>query len=66
MRVRHPNAVRDTDDAVDSRVYLRGRRFDVDADGVIECDEAHAATLAGRYGLDVADIAAWLCSHAAS
>lgn len=47
--IKHPNAVRDTDDDVDDAVTLGGETVDVGEDGTLEVSEAQADTLARRY-----------------
>lgn len=56
MRVRHPNAVRDTVDDVDDRVSLNGETYAVDSEGVAEMPDRAAEAWAARYGLEVSDI----------
>lgn len=57
MRVHHPNAVRETADAVDDRVTLGGTTYALDADGTVDVPERAAAAWAESYGLSVGDIA---------
>jgi len=57
MQVRHPNAVRDTDDPVDGAVYVDGGRYEVDPeDATLSMQEQQAERLAERYGVTLDEI----------
>lgn len=54
--VYHPNAVRDTDDDVDDRVYLGGESVEVSDDGTLDVTDGQADTLARMYDVTVSDL----------